>query len=92
MSLSSHGNNASAVEVTNISPHGIWILSNERELFLPYEEFPWFRGKRARCVRNVREISSGHCFWPDLDVDLTVESIEHPERFPLQAGSPHEPG
>jgi hypothetical protein len=27
--------------------------------------------------------SSHHLYWPDLDVDLAVESIEHPERFPL---------
>lgn len=24
-------------------------------------------------------------YWPDLDIDLTVESIEHPEKFPLIA-------
>jgi hypothetical protein len=23
--------------------------------------------------------------WPDLDVDLHVDSIEHPERYPLVA-------
>ncbi|WP_394707314.1 DUF2442 domain-containing protein [uncultured Desulfobacter sp.] len=31
---------------------------------------------------NVEEPSPGHFYWPDLDVDLGVESIEHPERFP----------
>ena len=24
-----------------------------------------------------------HLYWPDLDVDVAVESIDHPERFPL---------
>jgi hypothetical protein len=23
------------------------------------------------------------CYWPELDVDLAVESIRHPEKFPL---------
>jgi len=23
----------------------------------------------------------GHFYWPELDVDLAIESIEHPERF-----------
>jgi hypothetical protein len=32
---------------------------------------------------RVRMPSSHHLYWPDLDVDLAVESIEHPERFPL---------
>ena len=85
MSSSRHGGATSAVEVTNISQHGIWILAGSNELFLPYEDFPWFKGKRPKSVKNVQELSRGHLFWPDLDVDLTVESIEHPERFPLKA-------
>jgi len=34
-------------------------------------------------LANVEEPSPGHFYWPDLDVDLGIESIEHPERFPL---------
>jgi hypothetical protein len=30
------------VEVTNISAHGLWLLSRDKELFLSYEDFPWF--------------------------------------------------
>ncbi len=25
----------------------------------------------------------GHLYWPQLDVDLAVESVEHPQRYPL---------
>jgi hypothetical protein len=32
---------------------------------------------------NVTRVRVGHLRWPDLDVDLSVESIEHPERYPL---------
>jgi hypothetical protein len=32
---------------------------------------------------NVQRPQEDHLFWPDLDVDLSVESIEHPDRFPL---------
>jgi hypothetical protein len=32
----------SEVEVTNISQHGFWLLLDGRELFLPFDEFPWF--------------------------------------------------
>jgi len=85
MNSSPHGSVTSPVEVTNISQHGIWILAGDKEMFLPYEEFPWFKGKRPKCIRNVQELSCGHLFWPDLDVDLTVESIEHPDRFPFKA-------
>ena len=37
------GKIASGVEVTNISTHGIWLLVGKRELFLSYEDFPWFK-------------------------------------------------
>ena len=77
------GKSISEVEVTNISKHGFWLLLGERELFLPFEEFPWFRDVPVRKLLNVELPHPQHLYWPDLDVDLDVESIEHPERFPL---------
>ena len=71
------------VEVTHISNHGIWLLTKDRELFLGYDDFPWFKDVPVRKILNVEEASPGHFFWPDLDVDLGIEAIEHPERFPL---------
>jgi hypothetical protein len=73
----------SAVEVTNVSPHGVWLFVGERELFLPFENFPWFRDATIAAISNVLQPSPHHLYWPDLDIDLAVESIEHPERFPL---------
>jgi hypothetical protein len=32
---------------------------------------------------RVEQPHPSHLYWPDLDVDLAVESIEFPERFPL---------
>lgn len=71
--------------MTNISAHGIWILAGDREVFLPYEDFPWFKDAPVGHVLQVEESSPGHFFWPSLDVDLTAEMIEHPHRFPLRA-------
>jgi len=79
------GKNTSAVEVTNISSHGIWLLTTGKELFIPYDEFPWFKDVPIRKILNVEEPTPGHFYWPELDVDLGIESIEHPERFPLKA-------
>jgi hypothetical protein len=85
MSSSQPGEITSAVEVTDISVHGIWILVRYEELFLPYEEFPWFKQASVSAVFNVRLESPEHLYWPELDVDLSLESIRHPERFPLKA-------
>jgi hypothetical protein len=79
------GVDASGVEVTNISRHGLWLLLDARELFLPFEEFPWFEEAPVRAILNVERPQPHHLCWPDLDVDLEVDSIEHPERYPLRA-------
>ena len=49
------------------------------------EEFPWFKNATIAQVTNVEEPQKGHFYWPDLDVYLTVDRIEHPERYPLKA-------
>ena len=87
MSLSTPGDNTSSVEVTHISSHGIWLLAGCKELFLSYDDFPWFKNQPDVTLAKIEEPSPGHFYWPDLDVDLSVESIEHPERFPLKAGA-----
>ena len=72
-------------EVTHISKHGLWLLIGEKESFLPFESFPWFKDATVSAIQNVKLLNEHHLHWPDLDVDLAVESIEHPERFPLVA-------
>jgi hypothetical protein len=77
------GRSTSAVEVANVSRHGFWLLLGARELFVPFDEFPWFREAAIGELLDVTMPHSGHLHWPQLDVDLAVESIEHPERYPL---------
>ncbi len=88
MSSFAHGDTILEVEVTNISTHGIWLLVRNKEMFMPYDDFPWFRNQPVSAIINVEEQSPGHFYWPDLDVDLTEDIIEHPARFPLKAGRP----
>ena len=74
-----------AVEVTNISSNGLWLLIDEEEKFLSYEDFPWFRFASVDEILSVELVSPHHLYWEKLDVDLHVDSIDHPERFPLKA-------
>ena len=85
MRSSAPGKSTSAVEVTNISSHGVWLLADDTEMFMSYEDFPWFKDVPVSKILNVEESIPGHFFWPDLDVDLTSEIIDHPERFPLKS-------
>lgn len=77
------GKRTSDVEITNVSKHGFWLLIGDKERFVAFDQFPWFRDAPIGHVLNVELPSSHHLYWPDLDVDIAVESIDHPERFPL---------
>ena len=71
--------------VSEISRFGIWLTLEEKGLFLSFDNFPWFKDAHVSAIHNVSLLNGNHLYWPDLDVDLAVESIEHPERFPLTA-------
>ncbi|MDE0511966.1 MAG: DUF2442 domain-containing protein [Gammaproteobacteria bacterium] len=79
------GNDTSICEVTHISSHGIWLFAHNEEFFMSYEDFPWFKKQPIEAVLNVEEPSPDHYYWPAIDVDLTKEIIENPDRFPLKA-------
>lgn len=78
-----HGRSISSVEVTNVSPQGFWLLIEGCERFVPFEEFPWFRDATIAELTKVQLPSPHHLYWPDLDIDLAVDSLDHPERYPL---------
>lgn len=72
------------VEVLALTPHALWLSVGEREYMLDYARFPWFRRASMEQVSHV-DLRFDHLYWPDLDVDLHLDSISEPERFPLMA-------
>jgi hypothetical protein len=54
---------------------------------MSYDDFPWFKDASVGKILKVEEPTPDHYYWPDLDVDLTQEIIEHPERLPLKSKS-----
>ena len=83
MTSGQRGSATSAVEVGNVTRQGFWLLLDGRELFLAFANFPWFRDASIEALTAVERPSLQHLYWPKLDIDLAVESIEHPERYPL---------
>jgi hypothetical protein len=77
------GQDTLAVEITNVSKYGFWLLLGGEELFVPFSSFPWFRDAPIGKLTEVELPSPHHLYWPALDVDLAVDSIRHPEQFPL---------
>ncbi|MGH2861978.1 MAG: DUF2442 domain-containing protein [Solirubrobacteraceae bacterium] len=56
------------------------MLVDGREFFFAFDEFPWFKQASVEAIRRLERPSPTHFYWPDLDVDLGLDSIEHPER------------
>jgi len=77
------GETTSGVELTNVSPHGLWLLVDGGEHFLPFDDFPWFRDATIRQLSRIERPGPTHLRWPELDIDLTLDSIERPGRYPL---------
>lgn len=76
-----------AAEVTHVSKHGFWLLLGDEELAVPFTEFPWFKKATIEQLSEVQRPTEDHLYWPQLDVDLSVESIRKPESFPLVSHS-----
>ena len=83
MKLKKTGENISAIDVLNISKHGFGLLVHGREYFLNFGLFSWFREAKAFSILKVQLPLSHHLYWPNLDVDLELDSIEFPEKYPL---------
>jgi hypothetical protein len=79
------GSITSAAEVTHVSRHGFWLLLDSEELLVPFEHFPWFKRATIDQLSDVRWPTPNHLYWPQLDIDLSVESIRDPAAFPLVA-------
>ncbi len=72
-------------EVVGITAHGIWILARGAEYFAAFRDFPWFKNASVSAIYAVTEPHPGHIYWPDLDVDLHLDSLKNPAAFPLVA-------
>ena len=83
MKASTRGVNTSQVEVSNIDQFGLWVFVQSKEYFLPYDDFPWFRNATIDQILKVKLLHQDHLYWPALDVDLCVDSLAEPGKFPL---------
>ncbi len=83
MKLLKNGKNILKPEITNVSEHGLWIFINGKEYFLPFKKYPWFKDATISSISNVKLIHNHHFYWPDLDVDLSIEILNNPDNYPL---------
>jgi hypothetical protein len=68
----------SYAEVTSINPLGFWLQFGPEELYLSFTEFPRFEHATVAQIARVVCISSSRVYWPELDVDLALDTIRNP--------------
>jgi hypothetical protein len=66
-----------------INNQGIMISVAGNDYFLSYNRVPWLKDATVRNILNIKMLGKNAIEWPDLDIDLEVESLKHPERYPL---------
>lgn len=66
-----------------INSQGLMISVGGHDYFLSYNRIPWMKDASIRDVLNVKMSGRSAIEWPNLDVDLEVDSLKHPERYPL---------
>ena len=72
-----------SVSVLMINGQGIMISVGGQDYFLSYNRVPWMREASINDVLNVQMCGAEAVEWPALDVDLELDSLRHPERYPL---------
>lgn len=82
-----HGGSTPGAEVTHVSRHGFRVSVGEREVCASFKDFPWFENASIRQITTVEMPAPHHLHWPELDVDLAVDALDHPERYPLVSRS-----
>ena len=75
--------NSTLADVLMINDRGIMLSVQGEDYFLSYNRVPWMRDATINEVLDVRMSGNNAIEWPKLQVDLEVESLRHPERYPL---------
>ena len=66
-----------------INGQGILLSVCGQDYFLSYNRIPWMRNASINEVLDVRMCGRNAIEWPALDIDLEIESLRYPERYPL---------
>lgn len=74
-----------SAKVSSITSIGLFMTIDGKDYFLSYKDFPWFTDARVSDVLNVSTLGRNSLRWESLDVDLEMESLLSPEKYPLKA-------
>ena len=70
------------VAVLMINGQGMMLTVNGEDLFVSYNRVPWLKSATISDALNVQMCGDDAIEWPALDVDLEIDSLRHPEKYP----------
>ena len=70
-------------QITSVEKDGFWLLTNDGEFFIAFEQYPAFRKATVEQIFNFRE-RFGDFHWDDLDFDIELDALKRPEQYPLK--------
>ena len=76
------GDSTPWLEVTNISQNGIWLLVDNEEFFMSYEEYPQFLRAQISEVFHVKRRGKEAIYWPDLSVRVLLSDLRQSMQKP----------
>lgn len=80
--LNSNSSNTSA-NVLMINDKGLMLSVLGQDYFISFNRLPWMKDAAIKDVLDVQMCGDDAIEWPKLDIDLEIDSLKHPERYPL---------
>lgn len=69
-------------EVTSIQRTGFWVIIDDKEYFIDFEDYLDFKKATVSQIHSFRRSKAG-LHWDELDIDIEIEALKHPEQYPL---------
>jgi len=63
----------------------VWLSVKGKEYFLNYRDYPYFKDQTLKSIQGVKLLHGFHLYWSKLDVDLEIDNLENPEKYPLKS-------
>ena len=81
--ISKQNTKPTSVNVRSIMPDGIFLSVLGNDYYLSYDRLPWFRDAKTSDIFNVEMYGTDGIRWNKLNVELEIDSLKYPERYPL---------
>ncbi len=65
-----------------IDPTGFHLLIDGTEYFVPFEDYPRFKQAKLSEIFNMQRLSPDQFHWPDLNIDIELDALKAPEKYP----------